>query len=63
MRSKESKKQQMAYTAKYQKNFCKQYKLNLNSKHESDLIKWLDSQPNKQGYIKQLIRDDIARHS
>ena len=63
MRSQESKKQRMAYTDQYKKTFCRQYKLSLNTKHESDLIEWLDNQPNKQGYIKQLIRDDIARHS
>ena len=63
MRSQESIKQRAAYTEKYNKIYCKQYKVKLNARHESDLIEWLDSQPNKQGYIKQLIRDDMARHS
>ena len=63
MRPQESKKQQQAYAEQYNRIHCKQYKFRLNNKYESDLIEWLDSQPNKQGYIKQLIRDDIARHS
>lgn len=30
---------------------------------ESDIIKKLDSTPNKAGYIKKLIRDDIVKSS
>ena len=30
---------------------------------ETDLLEHLDAQPNKAGYIKQLIREDIKRHS
>ena len=28
---------------------------------EADLIEWLQAQPNKNGYIKSLIRADMAR--
>jgi len=28
---------------------------------ESDLWEWLDAQPNKQGYVKRLIREDMER--
>lgn len=28
---------------------------------EAGLWEWLDSQPNKQGYVKQLIREDMER--
>lgn len=30
-------------------------------KNDADILAWLDKQPNKAGYIKGLIRDDIAR--
>lgn len=62
-RSEESIKQHIAYTDVYNKQFCKQYKIKLNTKHEPDLIEWLDNQPNKQGYIKQLIRQDMEQQS
>jgi hypothetical protein len=28
---------------------------------EADLWEWLQGQPNKQGYIKRLIREDMGR--
>lgn len=31
------------------------------SPHERDLLAHLDAQPNKAGYIKQLIREDMDR--
>lgn len=31
------------------------------SPNERDLLEHLDAQPNKAGYIKQLIREDIKR--
>lgn len=34
-------------------------KLNLNRKGHADIIERLDSVPNKQGYVKALIRKDI----
>ena len=35
--------------------------LKLNFRTDRDILDWLKSQQNKQGYIKQLIRDDIER--
>ena len=29
---------------------------------DGDLLAWLEKQPNKQGYIKALIRKDILEH-
>ena len=46
--------------AKYQKTNTTQIKLSLNNKTDADIITKLDSVPNKQGYIKGLIRDDIT---
>ena len=44
------------YVQQYIKDNIRQIRLTLNQKTEQDLIDWLDQQPNKQGYLKQLIR-------
>lgn len=48
-------------TAKWQKNHLRQIKFNLNYDTDADVIEKLDSTPNKQGYIKDLIRADIEK--
>jgi len=44
---------------KYLKTNCKQITMVLNIKTDEDILVWLDQQNNKQGYLKQLIRDDM----
>lgn len=46
--------------SKYDKENTKKYCLKLNKKTDKDIIDKLDSVPNKQGYIKHLIRTNIA---
>lgn len=46
---------------KYDKAHTKGVYLKLNSRTDLDIIKWLYNQKSKQGAIKQLIRDEIAR--
>ena len=60
----------MAYTEaakqsmlRYQKKAIKQEKFNFNVKYDADILAKLDSVPNKLGYIKDLIRADIAREN
>lgn len=48
-------------TVKYNKANVKQLKLNLNIKTDADIIKALEAVPNKQGYIKYLIRKDLQK--
>lgn len=49
--------------AKYNTQNIRQYVLKLNLKTDADVIELLDSiEGSKQGYIKQLIRDDIAKN-
>lgn len=48
-------------TARYHKTGTKQYIMRLTKTTDADIVEWLDSLDNKQGYIKQLIRDDMAR--
>lgn len=38
-----------------------QFKMKLNRKTDADIIGKLDTEPNKQGYIKRLIREDIEK--
>lgn len=46
---------------KYNKEHTKQVTLRLNKRTEADIIDWLELIPNKQGYIKALIRLDMER--
>lgn len=46
---------------KYSRNNTKRYAIELNLKTDSDVIKILDSVPNKQGYIKELIKKEIYK--
>lgn len=50
----------MGNQAYNQKN-VKQVKLALNLKTDADIIRYLQSLPNMQGHIKQLIRDDMKK--
>lgn len=47
--------------AKYDKANTRQVKLKLNETTDADILAILDQTPNIQGYIKQLIRDDIRK--
>lgn len=47
---------------KYQHDNTKLYGVRVGKKTEADIIAKLDSVDNKQGYIKRLIREDIAKN-
>jgi hypothetical protein len=49
------------YTKKYDKNNTTRVQLKLNNKTDADILAYLDSVDNKQGTIKQLIRNEINR--
>ena len=51
---------QTEYHYKYDKANTRQIKLKLNIGTDNDILEKLDKVPNKQGYIKALIRQDIA---
>lgn len=44
---------------KYDKANTTQIHFKLNNKTDKDIIEHLNKQPNKQGYIKELIRKDM----
>lgn len=52
---------------KYQNGWMKknlrEFRLKMNVHGDADVIAKLESEPNIQAYLKQLIRDDIARHA
>lgn len=46
---------------RYDKENTRPLKLKLNLVHDADIIAKLESEPSMQGYVKRLIREDIAR--
>lgn len=49
--------------SKYNKAHTVGYSFRLNTKTDEDLISRLEAVPNIAGYIKKLIREDIANES
>lgn len=47
--------------AKYNKENVKQVVLHLNITTDKDILDYLEHKGNKTGYIKDLIREDIAK--
>ena len=46
---------------KYLKEKCRNVGMRLNLKYDADILSFLDSLPNKQGYLKDLIREDMKK--
>ena len=49
------------YDADYEKEHTFRIFLKFNRKIDSDIYEWISTKKNRQGYIKKLIREDIAR--
>ena len=49
-------------SAKYDANNTKRISLKLNLKTDADILQKLQDVPNTQGYIKELIRKDLANN-
>ena len=54
----ESKKN---YDIHYVKTKCKQYTLLLSKENDKDIIQYLDALPNRNGFLKQLIRAEMKK--
>lgn len=52
---------QKAASAKYDRTNTRQISLKLNRTTDADILAMLDAQASVQGYIKRLVREDIAR--
>lgn len=50
----------MAAETRYKSRVIRQYKIDLNRNTDADVIAWLEGKDNRQGYIKALIRADMA---
>lgn len=46
---------------RYDKKNCKAVHLKLNKGTDADILRKLEKEPNVQGYIKKLIREDLKR--
>ena len=54
-------KSQSRASNKYNKENTKTYLIRFNKLSDADLIRWLDRQQNKNGYIRNLILKDILK--
>lgn len=59
MTEREKRLRHLKAVAKYDSENTVQIKLKLNKKSDADLIKLLESVPNKQGFIKHLLRKEL----
>lgn len=48
-----------AYDIKYEKENVRRIPLHINRKTDADILAFLESMSNRQGYIKSLIRKDM----
>lgn len=46
---------------RYDRAHIRRITLKLNITHDADILSWLDSQANKQGAFKRLVREQIGR--
>ena len=56
-----AKESQKRATRKYDAENTVQFKMKLNKGTDADILQKLSEVPNKQGYIKELIRSDIGK--
>lgn len=54
-------KKQSENSIKYDRENTKRVYIKLNKNTDSDILSYLDSKPNKQGYIKELIRKEMKQ--
>lgn len=59
---KTAKFDKVKYDMQYAKKNTQQIKFVLNKNIDADIIDWLGTKPNKQGYIKELIRRDMEQN-
>lgn len=53
------KNKQSQASIKYDKNNTKRIFIKLNINSDKDILEYLETKSNKQGYIKELIRNEI----
>ena len=61
MLSEESRHKRKQTNARWDRDNTKQVKCKFNLRTDDDILKHLQKQGNVQGYLKRLIREDIAK--
>ena len=49
------------YQNKYREENVREFRLKINRLTEPELLEWMSSQENYQGYLKKLIREDMKK--
>ena len=62
MRKKATNKQK-AYQVEYHKNNTTRIRFQLNNVYDADIIEFMNLLPNKNGYLKDLVREDMKKRS
>lgn len=57
----QTKEERVQRGIEYRKHHVRQVKFDFSIEYDADILAHLDAQKNRQGYIKDLIRADIAR--
>lgn len=57
----QTKEERTQYGIAYRKGHVRQIKFDLSIEHDADILAFLDSLPNRTGYLKTLIRADIEK--
>lgn len=61
MTEEEKRRSHIEAVKKYERKNVTQIKFSFNNATDKDIIEHIKSQKNKQGYIKQLIREDMRK--
>lgn len=61
MTEEEKRRSHIEAVKKYERSNVTQIKFSFNNVTDKDIIEHIKSQKNKQGYIKQLIREDMNK--
>lgn len=51
------------YNLEYEKNTMRKVMVRFHNVHDIEMIKWIESKPSMQGYIKNLIQADMNKHN
>lgn len=51
-----------AYLTAWMKENTRRVSIRFNLKSESEMVEWIENIPNKQSYIKSLIKADMEKH-
>lgn len=63
MTEEEKRRSHLLSVKKYKRKAEKKYLLQVNLKTDIDIINKMESVPNKNGYLKKLIRNDIKKEN